>query len=936
MVTGDQTAWVLSDVQFNPSLPVPLTRIAMQNMCEAKMRVIAHQLLELNAKWNKFVKQNHYDRPHLFTKESYVNSAPLSQRALKLKMVREAASTWRIRFNRDSMIYEDDQSYLVGKFLDAQERRRDYDRYFVLATRYGHYSEEEFYIDSTPGFRYWKKVIIATVKFQRLWDRYWSSTKIRRFRGARLLQTLWRKYSAFKQWNPIIKIRIKIGKRSYYRFCWNLWMEYNQLCRRIKDAIHFAMSSWKSPCFMSWKKLTIDEKNRKRGVMMRFAARIKNSGLVMTFVRWKTYTKDRIQTKLYMRRMLGMPLWERWVNYTQWSKREKKLYRAASVIAAMTKRFFAIRKYLKQRESLFKLKGFFCIVAGKMIAKHRRNILKTMEFETWLPLEMERRTLKSNEKERLRVLKINNEVKKVEMNVVLELKHHLQTSSGSIQIREIVDEIFSRPKNANMRTSAARKMAEKELIQKCIDANSSIERHDHDSKQPPPYKCAHFKCAKIFTTEAQYHLHKCSAIDDVDQRQLFSQFHIMVKSGKGRECVERFLTSKLGFGGVVNCLDFWMAIQEWRRIPKSNVNYLKKIFYIYEMFLKTKCPRPLEIVDENGADYLYSYQGQKLLRRIENVKTREFEGFYQRARLNPGTVRRVLGIDGRKYDCWTDDYVFVPDIINELEWLSFHTIFHAFEQHELEFKESTWGLDYARFAAAEASTKRAKLLDDYSAARLDGFKKWASSFKQVESEMFNKAEEVVCETIVSESDHLFEDLTEIVIVEMVFDQMYKEQIVHESVAMKVDETLTWVEENLFEEIYAFFVPKMLDAQLEVPEMRKGMLEYAGLIKLEMKRKMAIVLDRKSENKTWFEKWFATALEAEAAVQPLSHNEAVIRIQKTIRGFIDLKKVRMKFVNVYVKRFDSTVGACYYLNVVSNETSWERPSLYPRLFPKGSW
>ena len=84
---GEQCAWVLSDIQTSPHIPIPATRLAMHNLCESKMRSVADQLMELNKKWNLFVKQNHYDRPHLFTKETYLQSAPLSQKALKLKMV---------------------------------------------------------------------------------------------------------------------------------------------------------------------------------------------------------------------------------------------------------------------------------------------------------------------------------------------------------------------------------------------------------------------------------------------------------------------------------------------------------------------------------------------------------------------------------------------------------------------------------------------------------------------------------------------------------------------------------------------------------------------------------------------------------------------------------------------------------------------------------
>ena len=149
------------------------------------MRKFASQIMVLNAQWVSFAKAHHYDRSPVYTKESYLKSAPLSQRALKLRLVLEAADAFYKRKERDSMMYEDDLSYLVGKYQDCRQRKVDYDRYFVLATRYGCFDELEFFKDTTPGFRYWKKVTIAAVRFQKRWIKYWSYEKIKRYLSAR-------------------------------------------------------------------------------------------------------------------------------------------------------------------------------------------------------------------------------------------------------------------------------------------------------------------------------------------------------------------------------------------------------------------------------------------------------------------------------------------------------------------------------------------------------------------------------------------------------------------------------------------------------------------------------------------------------------------------------------------------------------------------------
>lgn len=42
------------------------------------------------------------------------------------------------------MSYEDDLSYLTGKYYEAKIRQSDYERYYILAARYGPYNEIEF------------------------------------------------------------------------------------------------------------------------------------------------------------------------------------------------------------------------------------------------------------------------------------------------------------------------------------------------------------------------------------------------------------------------------------------------------------------------------------------------------------------------------------------------------------------------------------------------------------------------------------------------------------------------------------------------------------------------------------------------------------------------------------------------------------------------
>ena len=62
-------------------------------------------------------------------------TGPHAERSLKIKSLRQAAVKHRIRRDRDCMLYEDDLSYLAGKYAESQQRKVDYDRYFILANK---------------------------------------------------------------------------------------------------------------------------------------------------------------------------------------------------------------------------------------------------------------------------------------------------------------------------------------------------------------------------------------------------------------------------------------------------------------------------------------------------------------------------------------------------------------------------------------------------------------------------------------------------------------------------------------------------------------------------------------------------------------------------------------------------------------------------------
>ena len=69
---------------------------------------------------------------------------------------------------------------------------------------------------------------------------------------------------------------------------------------------------------------------------------------------------------------------------------------------------------------------------------------------------------------------------------------------------------------------------------------------------------------------------------------------------------------------------------------------------------------------------------------------------------------------------------------------------------------------------------------------------------------------------------------------------------------------------------------------------------------------------------------------------LDQNMAAVSIQKRMRGVFGRNRMRKIFVKTFVKQLDPESKAFYYVNLITNETSWTRPKFFVRLFPNSKW
>lgn len=919
---GEQCVMVLSEVNVTARIPMPAIRLAMHSLCDAEMKKYSKLIASLHEEWRVFARKNNYHKSFLASNASYVNSAPEAQKMSKIKYAYEANQKYLLRKARDTMVFEDNFSRYADKFIDAELRRQDYERYYVLATKYGVFDEKEFARDAWPGTRYYKMATRAAQMLQKRWAVYWPIKKMRMHRAARMFQALWRGHAAYRVWHPIIMLSLHVGKRSYFRHSWGRWLEYNKLCRQIKASLRFFMDTYTRRCFVAWRKYSVDQKLHKQDLLNRFARRIKNSSLHMVYSRWAAFAKRSAYVKLFARRLFQNPHFHVWVQYTKKSKYIKRLGRFATRIQACGRGYNMRRRYKQKKRAAAILRSFYQIMLAKRRARQIRDDVITSEYAKWRPEEMESRHQRAVEKERRRLVWQHQVTQEKESAMKLDLKRHLRTRSGRIQINEVAKVMMS-TRDVDWRRAVA--LAKEELIAECGCFARKIGKHDFNAKSPPFIVCADNACRVICVSEEQYVSHVQNTDHHKDKDCSFLRLHLSLKDSKAQEAWRQFLIRTEGFGERVNILDLWSSIQEWRKVHVSSESYTSRAVFIYETFLQEQCIRQVGIAPPNFAD---------IVKKLEHVKNREFEGLYSLKTRQKGFLRRLFRLSGVKYEAWTAENIVSPDMYDEVEWWCMLQMSANFPINE--FEASPEGLQLRAQNEASIAANEKALFDLYVEFRQRNFMFWTLEFVRQEKQLDAQAETLVNLCVASICDSVSYDTCNAATLEKVFVVGHDEQNSHEFTNLLVDDVVYWTTENIVEGVYAHFVKATVDTMWDIPDCRKQLLEFAGYLRKTAKARLLIDMKKKGMSYDWFEEFLTECLAEEKKSLPLNPDSAALAIQRRLRGNWGRSKARKVFVQTYMKRFDQSSGLHYYINISSGTSSWQRPLITRYIFPNSVW
>lgn len=503
---GEQVSWIISDYHIDARIPIPATRVAVNNLCQADMRRLAREFEILQSTWLAYYNRNHYDRDIAHTAlstKSYITNAPLAMRPSKFVQLDAERIARQMKMERDCLLYEDDRSFIICAHHRASARKKDYERYFILATRYGHMTEAEFARDERPGRRYWVRALDACLKFQRIWGSYWAVQSMRRYKGAKQFQKIVRAFLAYKKYHPLIIFRLKYGKSSYQAYAvfkWKLYIKTVQFCR--EGLRWWSISVRGTPLnilIAHWKQFTQSCREGKEAKLRRVVARFANSGLVRCYLAWAWLAKRQKYIKLKARRILGTmgPQFDLWCEYVEISKHLRKMYRTASLLQSVV-RMYRHRKVFKAKRKIGFLLGI--IMRCRYITEMRRVAEVNIDFEEWKFSVEEKRAVVALDGERARLQSMQAYIVEREKEAKASMRKHLRSAAGRFQLMQSA--------NSLVHSQAYQiQQAELQLYSRCLELGRCFAKHDYTVAHPPLFQCVDPACGSTFTSEDQYHRH---------------------------------------------------------------------------------------------------------------------------------------------------------------------------------------------------------------------------------------------------------------------------------------------------------------------------------------------------------------------------------------------------------------------------------------------
>ncbi|CAM9542473.1 unnamed protein product, partial [Phaeothamnion confervicola] len=255
---------------------------------------------------------------------------PLEGRAQRFDALRRQAERRAEAAERRAMAGEERRSTHVAAFRDAWERRVDYDVYCALATLFGPLPEVDFAATGRPGRALFEAVERPVQILQRFWRRRLPRRRRWKSEAAAKVQCLWRGHRVRRRWWPILKLRLRCGRRRALADSFRPWRRRWKTARWVRERLGRSAQRWRSDCFAAWKGTMAMTRAEHDAKLHRAAQLFSLRVEAAVFRSWRHLWWRSRRVRTLAVRVIRSPAFSQWVAFTAEAKRAKRALRAVT------------------------------------------------------------------------------------------------------------------------------------------------------------------------------------------------------------------------------------------------------------------------------------------------------------------------------------------------------------------------------------------------------------------------------------------------------------------------------------------------------------------------------------------------------------------------------------------------------------------------------
>eukprot|EP00949_MAST-11_sp_MAST-11-sp1_P000454 g454.t1 len=251
------------------------------------------------------------------------------------------AEELRVKSENLRMKEEEEEQRSIARLIEAEERERDYEKFVILADRFGALDGELFCSTTRPGRLYEHLAYASGTLLQIWWKIMWPHRKKVKVEAALFLQRLYRgrlgrrRYKIQRRYEDNVKMCLKRMANRALHATWDSWRHFTNRAVGVRRLMRKVVHGNMLHTFEMWADGAAEQREEREEKLRIAARRLVHRQLVSCLAKWVEEVQKILSVKRFMKRMImgfEARIFLDWSEHVREQVRMRKEIAAASLI----------------------------------------------------------------------------------------------------------------------------------------------------------------------------------------------------------------------------------------------------------------------------------------------------------------------------------------------------------------------------------------------------------------------------------------------------------------------------------------------------------------------------------------------------------------------------------------------------------------------------